>query len=382
MSADTLEWSVWLKTLAEASTALIPDLGQTITLLRNGVRFFTGIVTGRDPDISSGLFGWRVTVSGPWWWLQQLVLSSDLEDQAGDEGERAVYVFPTGSPRTHLIALIARAINQGAPISAGSVASAFSVPRLSLRNTPIGEAMASLMRWLPDGIVYFDYSTTPGSAPALSMQRRAAAETVTITPAAVMPRVRVRPRLDLKVEEVKVYSAKRDTVNFLRATVWDTQTAGVATSGLPKRQPVVVSGPEKVWDVLPQDFTDSVVVRSSPVFVGGEIPAAMLWLYDERLRASGAVPASTRVGLWSEPDFYFGYKFALPGTDTRITDSEGNPIPLGFANYLTKGEVRDWWTKDGIENTRARVTATISTTAITAQAETDPDPPQWFALIG
>ena len=382
LAADTMEWSVWLNSLAEAAGALLPDLGQRITLLRNGSRFFTGIVTGRDPDLSSTVFGWRITVSGPWWWLQQLALSSEVEDQAGEESERAVYAFPTGSPRSHLIALIGRAIDQGAPIAEGTIASAFAVPRLSLRNGPIGDAMGSLMRWLADGIVYFDYTEVGGAHPALCMQRRGAAETVTLTPAAVMPRVRVKPRLDLKVEEVKVFSAKRATVDLVRATVWDEHTAGASSSGLPTRQPVVVSGPEKIWDVLPQDFTDSVTVRSAPVLVSGEIPAAMLWRYEERLRSSGAVPGFTRVGLWQEPDFYFGYKFGLTGTDTRITDAEGNAIPTSFTHYLTAGEPKDWWTKDGIENVRARVTATISTYVLTDHDDFEPEVPKWFELMG
>ncbi|MCW1884022.1 hypothetical protein OKA04_04730 [Luteolibacter flavescens] len=379
LAADTLEWGVWLSSLGDAAGTLLPDLGQRITLLRNGIRFFTGIVIARDPDLSAGNYGWRIKVSGPWWWLQQLLLSSEMEDQAGNEEERSVFVFPTGSPRTHLIALIARAIEQGAPISEGTIASAFAVPRLSLRDMPIGEAVASVMRWLADGIVYFDYATV--GHPALCMQRRVAAETLTITPAAVMPRLRVSPRLDLKAEEVKVYSAKRETVGMVRKAVWAEQKAGVPSSGLPVRQPVVVSGPEKVWDVLPQDFTDSVTVRSAPALSAGQVPIEMLWRYDERLRASGAVPVFTRVGLWEELDFHFGYKFGLSGIDTRITDAEGNEIPLAYSHYLTSGEPRDWWTKDGIEHVMARVTATISTYTITGQTEV-PEPPKWYELMG
>jgi hypothetical protein len=118
------------------------------------------------------------------------------------------------------------------------------------------------------------------------------------------------------------------------------------------------------------------------VLESSQIPAAMLWRYDERLRSSGAVPASTRVGVWQEPDFYFGYKFGLTGTDTRITDAEGNAIPTSFTHYLTAGEPKDWWTKDGIENVRARVTATISTYVLTDHDDFDPEVPKWFELMG
>lgn len=349
LEADRMSWSIWLRSFDDAAV-VVPDAGQLLTVMRNGVRFFTGIVTVREPDFSDTRFGYNITVENAWWWLRQIFLSSEVPDQNGTVAERTAYVFATGSPRAHLIALIARAIALGAPISEGSIASCFSVPRLSLRNIPFSESISEIIRWVADGIVYFDYAAV--GHPALSMQRRTPATIVTLDLAsAIVPRIRIKPRFDLQVEEVKVFFARRETVDGKRLTVWDSQVAGAVASGLPVRQPVMVSGPEKVYDILPQDFTDSVTVQSALIDVGDIIER-----YDERLRATGAEGFS--VGTFTE-ETSTGGSFTLPAITTQITDADGNAIDAAYARYLTLGEPRDWWVKDGIEHVQARVAATI-----------------------
>lgn len=372
LAPDTMSWSVWLKSIDDSAT-VVPDLGQFITLKRNGSRYFSGLVTGREPDFSATRLGYHITVENAWWWLAKIFLSSNMEDQDGDSSERTAYVFPTGSPRAHMIALISRAIALGAPISEGSIASCFNVPRLTLKNIDFAEAFSELIRWIADGVVYFDYSGE--GHPKLSMQRRDAAEVVTINLATAIgvDRIRIKPRLDLKVEEVKVFFSKRRTSGNKRLTVWDAYTAGEVTSGLPVRQPVLVSGPEKVYDILPQDFTDSVVVRSALIDVGKIIER-----YDEQLRATG--DTGFGVGSFTE-SINGGGTFTLPAVTTQITDPDGNAIPAGFTRYLTLGEPRDWWAKDGIEYMQARVAATIYT-RVQYPSPGSPTVPDWFEVLG
>jgi hypothetical protein len=330
LAADRMSWSIWLRSFDDASV-VVPDAGQILTLECNGERFFTGIVTVREPDFSENRFGYNITVENAWWWLKQIFLSSEVPDQNGTDAERTAYVFATGSPRAHLIALIARAIALGAPISEGSIASCFNVPRLSLRNIPFSEAVSEIIRWVADGVVYFDYSGE--GHPALSMQRRTPASIVTLDLAtAIVPRIRIKPRFDLQVEELKVFYARRETVDGKRLTVWDSQVAGASTSGLPVRQPVMVSGPEKVFDILPQDFTDSVTVRSALHDYG-----KMIARYDERLRATGVTDFN--VGSFTE-DTFGGGSFTLPAITTQITDSDGNAIARRAARLVGQGRHR------------------------------------------
>lgn len=374
LESDTLSWDVWMSSVTDP--VLLPELGQQLTLFRNGARYFTGTVTGRKPQTSADRYGYGITVEGPLWWLKQIALSSDIPDQSNTASERTAYVFPTGSPRTHLIALIYRAIALGAPISEGPIASCFNVSRSSLRNMPFSEAFAEIMRWIADGIVYVDYSVS--GFPAICMQRRTPATTITLNPENItISNIDLSPRLDLQVEELKVFYARRATVDNKRLMVWDSQTAGALTTGLPRRQPALISGPE-IDTYLPQDFTDSVVVRSSLLKAFGEVKGDVFEYYDERIRAAGAT--NLEVGAYVDPD-RVGGPFTLKSIATKITDADGNDVSPAYLYYLTTGAIRDWWTKDGIEHVQSRIAATIR--EVQTYDVGSPDPiPDWAEVIG
>ncbi|HEX7262345.1 MAG TPA: hypothetical protein VF258_11065, partial [Luteolibacter sp.] len=292
-------------------------------------------------------------VEGPWWYLKQIFLSSEIEDQNGDAAERSSYVFQGGTLDTHLAALIARAIAMGAPIRAGSVAACFVIPRLTLQNMSFADAFAELMRWLADGHLFFDYTGDDGEYPALCMQRRGTADAITLTPAeTIVPAIDISPRLDLVVEQTHVIYAQRETVNNRRVTTWKLQTAGSSVSGLPRRQPITVSGPEMdTW--LPADITDSTEVKSR--LLEGHYEDA-LSLHDGRIIAAGSPELSIAPYMVTNN---LGQTYALPATATRLTDASGAEIPEKYAYYLTKGEVKSWWTADGVDHIMARLTGTL-----------------------
>lgn len=378
LAPDEIVWTIWLKRLGDPSTR-IPEAGQRLTLYRNGDRYFTGHVIDRQPTISAGKYGYSMRLQGPWYWLSRISISSLVPDQAGDETERATYIFPTGTIRTHLISLGLRAITLGVPISIGSIASTFEVMRLSLPEMKFSEAFAEVMRLLADGHLYFDHSGPDDTYPALCMQRRTPASTITVDArVAGIDDFRVQPRYDLQVEELKVFYARRDTVANKRVTVFDSQSAGASTpGGLPRRQLVTITGPELDF-FLPQDLTDSVVVRSAILKNSGQVKGDVFVQYEERLAAAGA--SDFGVGTFSRE--IIGGTYNLQALTTRITDAAGNDIDPSFTHYLTKGEIRDWWKKDGIEHVMARITATIYNVIIHPQSEAPPPFPEWYELMG
>lgn len=376
LAADKWTWTVPLED-ATAAGAILPQLGQKVTLNRDGSRFFEGWVTGRRVVANGRAPSARITVSGPWWWLSQLALSSEEDDQAGNTDDRPQFVFDTGSPRTFLIALADRAIALGAPISVGSIASVFSVPRLTLRNMSFAEAFAEIMRWVADGILFFDYSAE--GDPAVTMQRRDAASTVTLTPAdTTTPLVNIGPRLDLEVEEVIVKSAKRETVDNKRAVVWEEDSAGAVASGLPRRQINVTTGPEvDTW--LPQDFTDSVDVQTKAFTISSAINSEIFADLEDTLRATNAGDFNIGPG---EIEVTPGTTLFVRGPDPTVTDRDGDPIPSSFDYYLVKGEPRSWWAQAGIEHKEARIVAVIYQSEEFDAADGAPDPPLWFEALG
>jgi hypothetical protein len=376
LADDTMVWDVWLKSQTEIDT-YVPEWGQKMSLFRNGERYFTGHVTGRKPRFSAGKWGYTITVSGPWYFLREISIQSETQDASGTPVERAMFLFPSGSVTTHLATLLDAAITAGVPVQIGSVASSFQIPRMTLREMSFGEAISELMRWLADGLVYIDYSGS--GAPAVVMQRRPTATSITILPEDIAaPDLAINPRIDLQVSSVSIKYARRATVDQKRVTLFDVYETAPASTPLPSRQIITSTGPElDTW--LPVDFTDSVEVQSAP-FVGNVGKALSQW--HDLLAAGGINNLAVYASALS--DSAVGITTLWP-TDPLliVTDSDGNPVDLDeYPYYLTKGDIRDWFSKDGIGSVRARVTATVAESVVQATTADAPEMPQWARIIG
>ncbi len=380
LATGTAVWNIWLKSTTEIAT-YVPDEGQRISIYLNGDRYFTGHVTGREPIFTAGDWGYSITVSDPWYWLEKTPLSSEIEDETTVVQERSIYLFATGSPTSHLTSLAARAIELGMPIELGSIATCHPVPRLSLREMSLAEAISEIMRLVVDGMVYFDHSGPDGTYPQLTMQRRTTATTVEITPALLcVPMLKLKPRHDLRISELKLIYATRETYENARVNAYKSTTAGASTGERPDRQLITISGPEPGLG-LPLDLTDFVVVKSA--VLAGNLGAA-LTLYHDLLKAGDADLSDVQVYATTEEDEASGSIVQWPSDPMVIvTDSEGNDLDLGeWTHYLTKGEVKDWWEKDGIESVQARVTATVASFVIAGLTDDAPSMPKWARVVG
>lgn len=59
------------------------------------------------------------------------------------------------------------------------------------------------------------------------------------------------------------------------------------------------------------------------------------------------------------------------------------PISLAdWPYYLTRGEIKDWWKKDGIKSTMARVTATVASAVLRLPGTEVPPQPKWAKILG
>ncbi|MFU8894000.1 MAG: hypothetical protein ACNA8L_10265 [Luteolibacter sp.] len=381
LATDEMTWTLWLDDPADAE-GILPEIGQTMTLRKGSARVFHGHCTRRAPRFSAGRRGYDVTISGPWYFLVNTSISSEIPDATTVQQERAVFLFDTGTPSSHLAALITRAAALGLPVSLGTIAETFLIPRLSLREMSFAEAISEVMRWVADGMIYVDYSGE--GHPAICMQRRNAATTITIDPAVFAANeISIAPRYDLLVEELSVFWARRETIGNDRVTVYDGQTVGSTSSPLPTRQILTSTGPE-IDTFLPQDLADSVVVRSEPFD-----PATALARDHDILRSANAnvqivesqfqdVLNTAGTGLSGG-----GSVTTINWPETallRVTDRDGNPINLAqWPFVLSKGEVRNWWEKDGIEYIEGRVTGVIVESTVNGPADWHPE---WAVLLG
>lgn len=380
LATDELTWTVWLKSTSEIAT-LVPDEGQRISLYLNGDRYFTGHVTGRQPIFAAGQWGYDITVSGPWWWLAQTPITSNVPDETTVNQERAVYVLNTASPTAWLNSIVSRAVALGMPVALGGIATTARCPRISLREMSLGEAISEVMRFVVDGLVYFDYSGADGTHPALCMQRRTPASTVTVNVGTVaVPTLKLRPRHDLKISELHINYTERATHDNQRVNAFKKQSAGASSGTRPDRQIITVTGPEMGLG-LPQDIVDSVVVETSPLT--GNVSQA-LNQYHDLLKAGKASLAGVQIYTADTTgDVYAGQPVTWPEDPMMIiTDADGKKITGGW-HYLTKGDAKDWWKKDGIETKQARVTATVASHSDLMDALANaPEDPQWARVVG
>jgi hypothetical protein len=374
-----MTWTVWLKSVDEIST-FVPNLRDELVLRRNGSRFFTGWVIGREPLHTAGRLGYNITVVDAWFHLEQVLLSSEVADGAGTEKERAIYLLGAGDLRLHFVSVITRAIDMGIPIQLGDLAECFDVPRMALRNMSFAAALNEMMTWLADGTLWLDHSEAPA---VVRLSRRASASTVTVNVGeAVVSNIALKPRLELQVEKVQIAAAKRETVDNRRVTVWEEFSAGESTGILPTRGIVAITGPE-INVSMPQEVQDSVYVQVQAFNPTDALIHAHKVLRENRQQPPTAYSSQVPV----DPYDIHGDKMPLIPL-IKLTDGDGQEIDENdWGLFLVQGEPRDWWLKQGIQYTRVNVTATVAWSSGAeliqpgGQFYNIPEP-QWATLVG
>jgi hypothetical protein len=250
---DTLTWTSATENVTAGGT-IVPDIGQIVELYWNDTRRFRGHVT----ETRVGLNRVKVVAHGPWWWLKQTPLTSLQLDGTGTSSERAQFVFEvTGAQTlaTMIARLLDRAIALGCPLARGGMSAMYPVPRITLSGRDCASALAELMRWVPDAVAWFDYSTT---LPTLKIQRRGPSTPLVLSLATSnIKHVDIRPRLDLQVSRAEVKFVTRDATTG--KPKWAGQAAGTNAAG--QRQIITVSGPE-IAAFLPKDDFDTHQIRT------------------------------------------------------------------------------------------------------------------------
>jgi hypothetical protein len=331
----------------------LPSLRQEMALYRDGVRFFHGNVTNIRSMIRGDSHEHQVTVSGPWWFLEKVPFTSMIEDGSGIQGERLSYVFGSASSgqnlKTSIESAIDRAAAIGCPIATiaggSSVAAMHEFPRITLNQSTCGQAIAELVRIIPDAMVYFDYSAKPAQ---MKVVRRPNCATTTFDEnTAPIVSIDINPIIELEVEQVSLPAVTRNVVGL---TVFNEQTSGTFQTGkdITKRQVITISGPE-LDTFLPNDlFESQTVVTSTNISVlahdsDSACVSAALAAGLTRLPVNASGGSYT---TWSEKaaDGYPPSKYAYPTNTTisppKIVDKSGQLL-TGYA-LITSGQPADW----------------------------------------
>jgi hypothetical protein len=323
-----------------------------MALYRDGVRFFHGNVTNVRSMIRGDSQEHQVTVSGPWWFLEKVPFTSQIEDGTGISAERISFVFGSASLGQDLKTSIESVINRsnalGCPIAniaGGSTVTAMQeYPRITLNQSTCGQALAELIRLVPDAMVYFDYSVKPA---AMRVVRRPSCATTTFNEdTAPITSIDINPVIELEVSQVTLPAVTR---NVTGRTIFNNQTSGTAPTGkdITKRQVITIAGPE-LDTFLPNDlFESQTIVKSTNISTiahdsDSACVAAALAAGISRIPIS--VGPSSYV-LWSSSDDWPTNNYSWPTANIRwpapkITDKSGREL-IGYS-ILTSGQPADW----------------------------------------
>jgi len=187
-------------------------LGSTIRLLQNGTPWFYGRVVQAPGRAAATAEEQLYRVAGPWWYLENIVFQQIWQTTNGTD----VTLIPTNKSRIILsqaadgtklatgaaiLEVLAYATARGAPITVGAVTPNAIAPYAETLDRSCAEVIRNFLRWTPDAMAAFDYTTTP--YPTLSILRRADAATVSL-PAYGAPTsgLDLTPRYDLQAPAV------------------------------------------------------------------------------------------------------------------------------------------------------------------------------------
>ncbi len=205
--------------------AVVPQIGDTIEVFYRGVRKFAGRTAKIPLTKSAERSVVEIVAKNAWLDLEETVyqqkwvrsingnpasvfrsrvtLGQDLE------GEKI-------SVAQQLEEILQYAISCGAQLSVGSIDTDSEMLLDETRDISCSQAIARVLKWVPNSSVYFDYST--GGLPALNIKKRASLETETIDISrGSVSAATVTARPDLAIEGVSI---KYEQENKQNDTTW------------------------------------------------------------------------------------------------------------------------------------------------------------------
>ena len=363
---------------------LLPYLA-AVTMFRDGVPWFCGLVT-KTPSAGSGRAEDQdYVVSDSWWQLENLVYqqqwvaptypgANTTNDPYRSHCFLNKWIFSapannytrqTTDQQIADVIAYAQSAPSNVPIqlpSTPGLIPVMDIPLEEVRDITCAEVIRKQLRWMPDAVTWFDYSTTP---PTLWILRRANLPPVSVAfPALGSPsplsEISVDPRYDLYHAAVKVSIEQRSQIVvgsqtqswFLNTpTFWPPGSTGRETTAL-------------VATVEMEGFNDKVL--TAPINVGATSSAT------PGLGTAGA--DLTTDGWWlAKDDTLAGYSHAYLQS-LAFSTSNGPGLPLDpteteYSHELLSGQIAPW---SGYVAQECSVTAVIYYT-VNNPAPGDPD---------
>jgi hypothetical protein len=403
LAEDVFSYTMKTNTAAGAGldgVVRIPTVGQKVELFKDGVRKFSGHATMPEIDLD------RITVRvvGPFWWMNQLPVSSeqagDTDPDTGADGVRPTFAFAQGDLRESLRVLNYWAKQAGVPVlhippeDVGDyMKPLYHVPKTTISGRSWGDALAEMIGWCPDCVAWYDHSGT--NLPALRVNRRASGGGMTprtLTIGQNVLQCRIRPRMDLRVQRVEVHYMTRNATTGVPR--WARQGNGPLVEGT--LQMVPLSGPDQS-DLTPPDERDTYAIKtlsSATTFVNTTESSLVGARKKYGNQVSVSVAGGAPITLWSSwgrdlLGFYgpVGRKVSAGTAPLVFTLPNGNKVDLAGRHFVITGPMPDWVAKvPGINLREGELSGTFLWSATrTEKPDGTFDPvrvPEWVTALG
>ena len=333
-----------------------------------GQTWFQGLVTqvprAGAPETESLMY----KVAGPWWYLDNLTFQQAYQNiflgyAVANDPTTAIYgpansshLFLNQAPLANALQKITtgeqiiEALNWALqpfitagvvpPFQIGAVTPAVDVPIDEVRDLTCAEVIHKMLRWSPDAVTWFDYSTTP---PTFNCQRRADMAMVNLpinSPGSQLSTIRdfnVNARYDLQAPSVQIFYETSSQIN-------GQSSLSLVKDFYPDPLP---TDPQKQFASLQftvdlqglQASVTTAKITCEPLT--STDPNWWLGKHPQYQPFDSGNPADAGNSIASfEIDPASIQRAANPATDVH-----GNPIAdLGYTNELTTGQLTDWMT--------------------------------------
>lgn len=141
---------------------VIPYDGE-VTVYRDGAPWFYGRRVLCPADFSPVNESLDYEFAGPWKWLEELIYQIVWNDNSVHPPHTShVLLNNELGTKGQIEAAVQYAIDRGCPLLLGTIdLPTMLVPVTEIRDTTVAEVIRTQMRWHPDAVGWFDYSTTP-----------------------------------------------------------------------------------------------------------------------------------------------------------------------------------------------------------------------------
>ena len=312
---------------APAALALTADssfvYGTSYIVWKDGVRWFYGRCTTLPRSGGPTHETTRVVLADPYWYFRECTYQQSWKvySIAGGElqnvNKSRVVLFQnaagarctTGKQVEDVIDwLIAR----GAPIAKGTIDAGITLPYDERTNLKCADVVDAVLRWTPDYVLWFDYTTV---TPTVHFRARAnlTAASLAITGEDLAP-IEITPRYDLQKPGVHLTYEKTHAVDDLNYNTVETDTAGN------------VSAIDCVYGCF-------------------DLQGSARTYYKQKI-VTADYPAANDKAWWKAQCPHLE---AIADADLTIHDHAADAAISTYERYLVEGQIQDWMSKDGIE---------------------------------